>query len=89
MKHARDDYQNIQEIVTNGTVRRIPADEPVFLLRGQDCLAAETVEFYADRVERSGGDPKIVAASREQARKMRQWPKHKMPDLPNTTEGSN
>jgi hypothetical protein len=69
-------------IVTNGTVRVIPADEPVFLLRGQDRHAAETVMFWAERVETAGGDPDIVRVAREHAAKMDAWPKKKAPDLP-------
>ena len=81
MKHAREDYSNVQEIETNGTKRRIPEDEPVFLLRGQDKHAAATVRHWADLVEADGGDPEIVRVAREHADKMDKWPKKKMPDL--------
>ena len=41
MKHARDDYNRIQD-----PAGLIPADEPVFLLRGQDKLAIKAMEAY-------------------------------------------
>jgi hypothetical protein len=42
MKHARRDYNRIQD-----PAAQIPADEPVFLLRGQDPLAPSVVRNYA------------------------------------------
>lgn len=77
MKHARDDYNRIQD-----PCDIIPHDEPVFLLRGQDKFAAMLVETYANFVEMDGGDPEIVRLSREQADRMRAWPTHKSPDMP-------
>jgi len=47
MKHARQDYNRIQD--SEGL---IPEDEPVFLLRGQDTVAPGVVRFWA-----SGGRP--------------------------------
>lgn len=73
MEHARQDYQNIQEIVTNGTLRRIPAEEPVFLIRGQDVVSGDAVRAWAD--------PEIIKIARMQAEKMDSWPKKKIPDL--------
>ena len=80
MKHARDDYARIQD-----PSELIPEDEPVFLLRGQDIAAPATLCFWANKVEANGGDPKIIASARSQARDMRLWQeKHggKVPDLP-------
>ena len=74
--------QKNQTIVTNGTKRRIPADEPLFLLRGQDQFAAATVRHWADLTEAGGGDPEIVRTAREHADKMEAWPNKKVPDLP-------
>ena len=42
MIHARDDYNRIQD-----PAGLIPADEPVFLLRGQDPAAPNTVDRWA------------------------------------------
>ena len=36
------DQRVTKKIITNGTTRRIPADEPVFLLRGQDQFASRS-----------------------------------------------
>lgn len=44
MKHAREDY-NRRIIDVDGT---IPENEPVFLFRGQDKLAPQVLDFYAD-----------------------------------------
>ena len=72
MRHARDDYNRIQD--PSG---KIPADEPVFLLRGQDPDAADTVRDYADRLEARGGDPHMVDVCREWAATMDLWPTKK------------
>ena len=77
MKHARPDYQRIQD-----PAEKIPADEPVFLLRGQDHAAAHAVRYYADILEAWGCDPELVRLSREQADAMEAWPTKKMPDGP-------
>ena len=79
MLHARKDYNRIQD-----PENKIPKDEPVFLLRGQDALAAVTLRNYADRVEnfKQKGWRKIVVATREQADRMDDWHKNKFPDMP-------
>jgi len=46
MKHARDDYNRIQD-----PAHLIPADEPVFLLRGQDRLAEPIIKAYITLTE--------------------------------------
>lgn len=69
-------------ITTNGTTRTIPADEPVFLLRGQDVAAADTVRKWADLSDALGADPAITAIAREHAAKMDAWPKKKVADMP-------
>ncbi len=82
MKHARPDYDRIQDL--SG---KIPADEPVFLLRGQDALAPWCVRQWADVVEAQDGDPEMVKDAREQAARMDEWQRTvccKMPDLPST-----
>lgn len=68
MKHARDDYNRIQD-----PAGKIPEDEPVFLLRGQDRAAPGAVRAYAEILESMGGDPVLVRQSREQAEKMELW----------------
>ena len=76
MKHAREDYNRFQD-----PEGKIPAEEPVFLLRGQDQNAAFAVRSWAKAVEEDGGDPEIVKAARDHADLMDAWPKKKPPDL--------
>lgn len=80
MKHARSDYDRIQD-----PAGLIPAEEPVFLLRGQDRFAAQTLRHYANSLQYAeGADPEMIRLTREQADRMDAWPKHKTPDLPKT-----
>jgi len=81
MFHAREDY--------NGRIvdleKKIPEDEPVFVLRGQDMCAPKVVEFWADEAEGLGAKPNIVKAAREHAKRMRVWldtHRSKVPDMP-------
>jgi len=80
MRHAREDYNRIQD-----PEGKIPSNEPVFLLRAQDITAPLVVEFWADRAEKAGALPNIVAAARRQAFDMKTW-QHlhpaKVPDMP-------
>lgn len=78
MRHARADYDRIQD-----PAGLIPQDEPVFLLRGQDKFAAETLRYYAHLVRNSENpDERIIIATEMQVERMKEWPKHKAPDLP-------
>jgi hypothetical protein len=75
MKHAREDYNRIQD-----PEHLIPADEPVFLLRAQDYLAAGIVAEWANRNEKRGGDSELTAAARRQSAAMAAWPVKKQAD---------
>ena len=77
MKHARKDYDRIQD-----PLKIIPSDEPVFLVRGQDMLAGDVARFWADRAEALGAAAHIVQAAREHADAMDAWPHKKVPDMP-------
>ena len=68
MKHARPDYDRIQD-----PYGKIPDDEPVFLLRGQDSAAHGAVKAWANIAERHGASPQIVRYAREHAERMRLW----------------
>jgi len=57
----------------------IPVDEPLFLLHGQDKLAAQTVRHYA-RLRAKAGDKAGATECRAVAKAMHAWPKKKMPD---------
>jgi hypothetical protein len=69
-------------IRTNGTTRFIPADEPVFLVRGQDIVGGAAVRAWADLAAAQGAAPDILKVAREHAEKMDAWPVKKTPDLP-------
>lgn len=76
MRHAREDYQGIQD--RHG---RIPDDEPVFVLRAQDATAAAVVRFWASLQQ--PGELKDMALV--QADEMDRWPVKKIADGPHTT----
>ncbi len=70
MKFTRDDY-NKRIIDTEG---KIPANEPVFLLRAQDKYAPDTLRFYANQLKEDGN----IAMAEElfaHAREMLLWQK--------------
>jgi hypothetical protein len=75
MKHARADYDRIQD-----PAGLIPEDEPVFLLRAQDKLAWHVVKIYAFCAELAGAT-ELAALVKEHARRMKEWPVKKTPDL--------
>lgn len=80
MKHARSDYDRIQD--PSG---KIPDDEPVFILRGQDRAAPAAVRAWAAKAEELGADHAIVDLARRQAYDMEEWQERiavKTPDLP-------
>lgn len=81
MKHARADYDRIQD-----PAGLIPADEPVFLLRGQDMLAPAVVRQWANNAMANGVDRKMVDKALDQAAAMEAWAKahggRKLPDMP-------
>lgn len=75
MKHARADYNRIQD-----PAGKIPENEPVFLLRAQDECAAMAVHFYAWLCRQKGAF-EVASAADDHARAMREWPTKKVPDL--------
>jgi len=84
MKHAREDYNRIQD-----SAGLIPADEPVFLLRGQDILAPDLLRLWATRLLSHGGDPQMASIVSSHADAMEVWQrdhKKKLPDLPSEEE---
>lgn len=70
MLHARKDYNEwIQD-----SENKIPADEPVFLLRGQDIHAPALLDIYVAISKASGNfDYNIVHAISSHANAMRDW----------------
>lgn len=80
MIHARKDYDRIQD-----PARIIPADEPVFLLRGQDRCAIGAIETWCRQAEILGVEQSMIDAAREHAKLMEIWQKEKfrrVPDMP-------
>jgi len=81
MIHASEDYtERIQD-----AAGKIPEDEPVFLLRGQDVLAPSLLLDWASRLRALGGDLELTDLVRVHAQRMIQWQQKngaKMPDLP-------
>lgn len=77
MKHARKDYNRIQD-----PAEIIPEEEPVFLIRAQDVTSSVVVRFWAQIAEQVGADPEIVRLAREQADRMESWIPRKVPDIP-------
>lgn len=72
MKHARDDYNRIQD-----PAGKIPADEPVFLLRARDKYAARAVLYYAELIMADVIAPssslELAKVARDHAYDMRDW----------------
>ena len=77
MIHPRKDYnERIQD-----SANLIPQDEPVVLLRGQDKLAIEALEYYAELCILSQA-PDVAGKITEHIELMKAWPKKKIPDVP-------
>jgi hypothetical protein len=76
MKHAREDYNRIQD-----PAGLIPEDEPVFLIRGQDLVGAEAVRAYAFLHQNHGGSDTVYESAMKHAHAMESWAKKKLADL--------
>lgn len=71
MRHAREDYDRIQD-----PAGKIPKDEPVMLFRGQDPFAPLVLDEYAALLHknaRSDADHATARLVERQAWKMREW----------------
>ena len=85
MKHARIDYDRIQD-----PAGLIPADEPVFLIRGQDKLAVATMIFYANLAKSMGVEDDLVGLVEQHIDAVEAWQQligSKMPDVPQDAGG--
>ncbi len=63
-----------------GPLAKAADDEPVFLLRAQDCHAADLVEKWAIWASIGDCPPKKLNEARLIVDQMRRWPIHKNPD---------
>jgi len=80
MKHARDDYNRIQD-----PENKIGQDEPVFLLRGKDQCAPDTIRFWANILLARGGAVNLYSKAMAWAKNMEKWQQEngcKIPDAP-------
>ena len=80
MLHAREDYnRRIQD-----RAKKIPAKEPVFLLRGQDEIAFRAVQAWAHLHQQNGGSDVAYLLAMAHADKMEAWAKKfgKKADVP-------
>lgn len=65
---------------SKGALGRAASDEPVFVLRAQDCLSAEIVEKWALRARAMGVNTDKVSEAFDCAERMRDWHTKKVPD---------
>ena len=91
--HRPEHVQTADEqfALPSSTLKRAHPDEPVFVLRGADVLAAKTVEYWAYLAHLNGSDPEsTIAGALKIARTMRDWTKKMIPgtDRPQTTRRS-
>lgn len=80
MKHAREDYNRIQD-----PANLIPENEPVFLLRGQDAAAPSAIEAWIAKARQFGAKENILKAAQDHADLMRIYQieiQNKIPDMP-------
>lgn len=63
----------------SSTLKRAHPDEPVFVLRGADVLAAKTVEYWAYLAHLNGSDDATIAGALKIARSMRDWKRKVIP----------
>lgn len=86
MKHARPDYDRIQD-----PAGLIPDDEPVFIIRAQDIAGPATVQCWAAIAKSHGAEPNILEAADDMTAQMRNWQRGhvcKVPDMPSRQEPS-
>lgn len=63
-----------------GCLGKAADDEPLFILRAQDALAADLVFLWAARAESRGCPSEKVTEARALASRMLAWPSRKDPD---------
>ena len=68
-----------QFALPSSTLKRAHPDEPVFVLRGADVLAAKTVEYWAYLAHLNGADEVTIAGALKIARAMRDWKRKIVP----------
>lgn len=71
----RDEVNN-----PNSCLNKAADDEPVFVLRAGDELAADVVRDWAARAAAAGAPEDKVEGALAEARAMEAWPTRKLPD---------
>src|SRR4051794_35825120 len=89
VKHTNGNTENIgeSEMLFNGARPIINDDEPVFVLRGQDPVAAVCVRLWADLAEQAGSDIDLCRRVRYLADQMDEYAANKGKVFPDTPEG--
>jgi hypothetical protein len=79
--HRPEHVQTASEqfALPSSTLKRAHPDEPVFVLRGADVLAAKTVEYWAYLAHLNGSDDVTITGALKIARAMRDWTKKLIP----------
>jgi hypothetical protein len=79
--HRPEHVQTADEqfALPSSTLKRAHPDEPVFVLRGADVLAAKTVEYWAYLAQLNGSDEVTVKGALKIARAMREWKRKMVP----------
>jgi hypothetical protein len=79
--HRPEHVQTADEqfALPSSTLKRAHPDEPVFVLRGADVLAAKTVEYWAYLAQLNGSDEVTVKGALKIARAMRDWKRKMVP----------
>lgn len=67
-------------LVGKGCLGKAADNEPVFILRAQDMLAADLVDVWAIQANAAGCSPDKVSDAKRLAQEMREWPNRKNPD---------
>ncbi|MCL4500834.1 MAG: hypothetical protein M1438_03135 [Deltaproteobacteria bacterium] len=81
MLHARKSYMRIQDPLSEAE-GGIGVNEPVFLLRAKDKVAAAVVRAWAFAASAAGADQDIVESALRQAEAMEAWEPKQIPDMP-------
>ena len=78
---AQQEIENLQKKIASG---ELPADEPIFVLRARDALAAQMVEQWVGLAMMAGCPKEKTEEARQHLERMKAWPVRQMPGLPST-----
>ena len=78
---ATHEVLNLLRKLLEGT---LPPDEPLFVLRAQDCTAAEHVRAWCAEAEELGAPAEKIEEARQLAALMDSWPATQIPGRPDT-----